>query len=105
MTSDVTLEDPCISNRHLKFYSVIHDQRGPSDIQPMVYVEDVSNNGVYWNDTYLGKHHSPILLNDGDLLKISRRFFIRFHSLQRPDRYVFDTIRASELKVGGYVFL
>ena len=98
------LEDPCISNRHLKFYSVIHDQHGPTDIQPMIYVEDMSSNGIYWNDSYVGSCHPPILLSDGDLLKISPRFFIRFHSLQKLERYVFDTTRASELKVGYWNF-
>ena len=104
MISDVVFEDPYISKKHLKFYSVIHDQHGPSDIQPMVYVEDTSTNGIFWNDSYIGNHHPPILLSDGDLLRISPRFFIRFHTLQRPDHYVFDTTRALELKVGGCSF-
>lgn len=63
------LDDPTISNKHVRIYSVIYDET----TEPFVYAENLSRNGCYWlqkkgfryEKHSIGKG-SAFLLSDGD---------------------------------------
>lgn len=49
------------------------EQEEGSDIPPLVYAEDLSSNGTYWNGTLIGRGNGGVLLSDGDVLRVSPR--------------------------------
>ncbi|KAL8903609.1 MAG: hypothetical protein Q9207_003811 [Kuettlingeria erythrocarpa] len=68
----IHLPDPTISNLHLRIYSIRYD----ADIEPFVYAENLSNNGVEWlSEVGTSCVAAPIpkdkavLLSDGDKLR------------------------------------
>lgn len=70
--SHIHLPDPTISNVHLRIYSIRYD----ADIEPFVYAENLSNNGVEWlSEVGTSCVATPIprdeavLLSDGDKLR------------------------------------
>lgn len=44
LSSQIVLNDPTISNRHMRIYTVIYD----NTVEPFVYAEDLSTNGSRW---------------------------------------------------------
>ncbi|MCJ1478604.1 hypothetical protein MMC13_007285 [Lambiella insularis] len=75
--SDLHFGDFTVSNRHAKIYSITYDE---SDTQPLVYVEDLSSNGTYWNGSLIGKGYNAVLLSDGDMLQIVPKLTLIFHA-------------------------
>ncbi|KAL9028287.1 MAG: hypothetical protein Q9196_003324 [Gyalolechia fulgens] len=81
--SHIVLEDPTISNVHLRIYSIRYDP----GIEPFVYAENLSTNGVQWlseDHKTLGPFPIPkgeaILLSNGDKLLLSNRTVFVFQT-------------------------
>lgn len=99
-TSQYVLDDPVISNRHLRIYSVVYDGDEPNDVAPLVYAEDLSRNGTFWNGFLIGKGNGGFLLSDGDTLRVSARtlFVYRIHNPGNED-HLFDLVQEHEMNV------
>ncbi|RHZ74237.1 hypothetical protein CDV55_107134 [Aspergillus turcosus] len=93
------VDDPFISNRHLRIYTIIFDQENPNEVAPLVYAQDISLNGTSWNNYPMGKGNGSFLLSDGDILKLSPSV----HLLYRRDRHReedhFDVLQTVEMRV------
>ncbi|KAI9710820.1 MAG: hypothetical protein M1812_007369 [Candelaria pacifica] len=109
--------DPSISNWHAKIYSVLFN--GGADIDalpPLVYVEDFSANGTFWNGTLIGKGNAPRLLTHGDSLRLGPTTFHVFgfkpavvpeplDKLQETEQKLFEkryAITSRKLGSGGF---
>ena len=76
LNSQIVVNEPTISNRHLRIYSIIYETN-LDPIQGFVYAEDLSTNGSYWlymkgshwSEAYIGKENA-VLLSDGDQLRL-----------------------------------
>ena len=76
--SKLHTNDPTISRRHLKIYSIVYDEDEKTDIQPLVYAENLSSCGMYWNGNYVSKGQGGILLSKNDELKLSPSLTLTF---------------------------
>jgi protein-serine/threonine kinase len=103
--SQYVVNDPFISNRHLRIYTIIFDQENPDEVAPLVYAQDISLNGTSWNNYPMGKGNGSFLLSDGDILKLSPSV----HLLYRRDGHRaedhFDMLQRVEMRVGPYFLL
>lgn len=97
--SDVVLEDVTVSNQHLRIYSILFEQEDVSDIPPLVYAEDLSSNGSYWNGTLMGRGNGGVLLSDGDVLRISPRHAFSYCGVDSLPPEPRDEIQEREKKV------
>ena len=99
--SKLVFDNPQVSNHHLKIYSIIHDLTGKSDIKPLVYAEDLSRNGTYWNGSLMGKNNGGFLLSDGDQLRIYPKIILTYHSEIRDEAtdWSWDDVQAEEMRV------
>jgi protein-serine/threonine kinase len=100
-SSQHVLDDPVISNKHLRIYSIVYDGDKPNDVAPLVYAEDLSRNGTFWNGSLMGKGNGGFLLSDGDTLRVSSRKLFVYH-MNNPgneDR-LFDLVQEHEMNVG-----
>lgn len=91
--------DPTVSNRHLKIYSVVHDLLSDSEIAPLVYAEDLSSNGSYWENSLIGRGNGAVLLSDGDKIRISPRICVFFRSIKKQVEEAIDSVCADETSV------
>lgn len=92
-------DDPTVSEWHLKLYSIVHDKSGKSDIEPLLYAEDLSTNGTYWNGTLIGKDNGGFLISDRDELSISPSITLTFHAEDVHERKVGDSLQKSDMGV------
>lgn len=83
VASQIVLQDPTISNVHLRIYSIRYDP----GIEPFVYAENLSTNGVDWlNEDHktLGPFPIPrgeaILLSNDDKLHLSGQTVFLFRT-------------------------
>lgn len=83
----------------MRIYSILFEQEQGSDIPPLVYAEDLSSNGTYWNGTLIGRVNGGVLLSDGDVLRVSphRSFSYRGADPILPE--LRDEIQEREKKV------
>ena len=89
-----------MSNRHLRIYIVLYENNQQNDVAPLVYAEDLSRNGTFWNRSLIGKGNGGFLLSDGDALKVSRQTCFIFESCVLDDEGVpFDLVQEQEMKV------
>ena len=95
LDSQYVVNDPVVSNRHLRIYTITFD----SDTPPLVYAEDLSRNGSYWNDSLIGRDNGGYLLSDGDVLKISPRLEYVYSALFTPEKALFDHVQEREMAV------
>lgn len=102
--SQYAINNPFISNKHLRIYTILFDRENPSDVAPLVYAQDLSLNGTLWNDIPMGKGNGSFLLSDGDTLRLSPGIILRFQ--QCPDNTgnataegCFDALQRAEMKV------
>ncbi|OCT50699.1 protein-serine/threonine kinase [Cladophialophora carrionii] len=96
--SQYVLNDPYISKRHLRIYTVVYEDDEPSEVEDLVYAEDLSLNGTYWNGSFIGKGNGGFLLSDGDTLRLSRRTYLVFTAMpsgRTPE--TFDYIQETEM--------
>ena len=69
-------------------------------IPPLVYAEDLSRNGTYWNGSLIGRGNGGVLLSDGDTLRVSARIHYRFlPAFKQNKEQVFDLTQEAEMKV------
>lgn len=106
--SQYAINNPFISNKHLRIYTILFDRENPSDIAPLVYAQDLSLNGTLWNNIPMGKGNGSFLLSDGDTLRLSPGIVLRFQ--QYPDNTgnataegCFDALQRAEMKVCLFV--
>jgi len=98
--SQYVLDDPIISNKHLRIYSVVYDSDKPNDVTPLVYAEDLSRNGTFWNGSLIGKGNGGFLLSDNDTLRLSTTtLFVCRMIVRRGEDKLFDLTQEQELKV------
>jgi hypothetical protein len=98
--SQYVLDDPVVSNKHLRIYSVVYDGDKPNDVTPLVYAEDLSRNGTFWNGSLMGKGNGSFLLSDGDTLRVSARKFLVYRMIfPRDDNHPFDLVQEHEMNV------
>lgn len=92
-------DDACVSNQHLRIYTVIYDLENPLDIAPLVYAQDISTNGTFWNGQRIDKRNGgAVLLSDGDILRLSSNSFLEFRFEYQSGRPL-NRIQEREIKV------
>ena len=100
LSSQWIVNDPRISNRHAKIYSIVFDQSQKDGIRPLVYAEDLSSNGTYWNGLFIGRGHGAVLLSDGDELRLSPKNILVFRTTVKGDDVEeVSTIQTKEMAV------
>src|SRR5271168_170487 len=102
--SHYILDDPVVSNRHLRIYSIVYDSDKPTNVTPLVYAEDLSRNGTFWNSSLIGRGNGGFLLSDGDTLRVSSRIYFTFRTLAVEDTIVhFDLVQEAEIEVQSFI--
>jgi hypothetical protein len=100
-SSQYVLHDPVISNKHLRIYSVAYECGKTNDVAPLVYAEDLSRNGTFWNGSLIGKGNGGFLLSDNDTLRVSARILFVFRTIApHEEDGLFDLTQEREMKVG-----
>lgn len=97
--SDVFVEDPTVSNQHLRIYCILFEQEDASEIPPLVYAEDLSSNGTYWNGSLISRGNGGVLLSDGDVLRISPCHSFRYNGAVPLPPTPRDKVQEREKKV------
>lgn len=94
------LDDLYISKRHVRIYTVVYENDEPNEVDTLVYAEDLSQNGTYWNGVFVGKGNGGVLLSDGDILRLSRRTYLAFTcTTKAPSQVHFDLTQEREMTV------
>jgi pSer/pThr/pTyr-binding forkhead associated (FHA) protein len=102
-SSQHILDDPVISNKHLRVYSVVYSGEKPNDVAPLVYAEDLSRNGTFWNGSLIGKGNGGFLLSDKDTLRVSAKILFVYHTTApHEEDDPFDLTQEYEMKVGPF---
>ncbi|EXJ79912.1 CAMK/CAMK1 protein kinase [Capronia epimyces CBS 606.96] len=92
------LSDPYVSKRHVRIYTVVYENDEPTEVDTLVYAEDLSQNGTYLNGDFIGKGNGGFLLSDGDVIRLSRRTSLSFHVVNKSkSRATFDFIQEKEM--------
>ena len=73
--SQFIISDPSISKKHLRIYSVVYDNDNPEEVDVLVYAEDLSSNGTYWNGSLIGRGNGGFLLSQDDKLKLAPNIY------------------------------
>ena len=98
--SQYVVDDPVVSNKHLRIYSVVYDTDKVNDVATLVYAEDLSRNGTFWNGSLIGKGNGGFLLSDEDTLRVSARtIFVYRKILPTDSEDLFDLVQEREMKV------
>ncbi|GKZ62676.1 hypothetical protein AnigIFM49718_010099 [Aspergillus niger] len=71
------LDNKFVSRQHLRIYTILFDHENPGSILPLVYAEDISENGAVWN-IYPMSGKGGFLLSDGDIIQLPVGIFLRF---------------------------
>ena len=98
--SQFVISDPSISKKHLRIYSVVYDNDNPKEVDVLVYAEDLSSNGTYWNGSLVGRGNGGFLLSQDDKLKLAPNVFLDFqasNSLTNVEH--FDSTQEVEMTV------
>lgn len=99
-TSQYVLDDPAISNKHVRIYSVVYDGDKQNGVAPLVYAEDLSRNGTFWNGSLIGRGNGGFLLSDGDTLRVSARKILVYRMMAPcGDDHLFDLVQEHEMNV------
>ncbi|KAI9729989.1 MAG: hypothetical protein M1834_006187 [Cirrosporium novae-zelandiae] len=94
----LVLNDPVISNKHVRIYSILFERNNVTEIAPLIYAEDLSRNGTYWNNSLIGKGTGGVLLSDGDLLRVSPRITLKFCTELESPKEHWDPVQEQEKK-------
>ncbi|RMD43127.1 hypothetical protein DV735_g2056, partial [Chaetothyriales sp. CBS 134920] len=93
------IEDPQVSRKHLRVYSVVYDADDPSEVDVLVYAEDLSQNGTFWNGSFIGKGNGGFLLSQDDTLKLAKNVFLSFETHRSLDTTnYFDLVQEKEMR-------
>lgn len=102
--SGLVIDDPLVSNKHFRIYTIIFDQVDPEvdprvapEVAPLVYAQDLSLNGVHWNGYRMGKEKGGYLLNDGDVLQVAHGISFQFRCDRATGSHFCDT-QAEEME-------
>ena len=99
-TSQHVVDDPHVSRKHLRIYTIVYDSDDPSEVDTLVYAEDLSSHGTYWNGSLIGRGNGGVLLSDGDVLKIASDVHFQFQSLTADhETAAFDIVQEHEMNV------
>lgn len=101
VTSQYVVDDPVVSNKHVRIYTIIYDHDNPQEVAPLVYAQDVSRNGTFWNGAKIGRGTGGVLLSDGDVLRLSPSSYIQFRCRSRQITDPFSALQRQEMKVGS----
>jgi hypothetical protein len=102
--SSYIINDPAISKKHLRIYSVVYDEDTENDVETLVFADDLSSNGTYWNGSLIRKGGGGVLLSEGDRLKLAPNVYLYFHIPgEAADVQHFDVEQESEMKVSEMV--
>lgn len=94
------IEEPYISKRHVRIYTVVYEDDDLGGVETLVFAEDLSQNGTYWNGSAIGKGTGGYLLSDGDVLRLSRRTSLTFHIATNSSANLnFDLTQEREMAV------
>lgn len=81
--SQIILNDPSISNVHLRFYSIRYD----ADVEPFLYAQNLGRNGTHWlflhgerRDSYPIPVDTSILISNGDRVRLCDGTTFEFRS-------------------------
>lgn len=100
--SECYINDDYISKLHFRIYSIIYEQNKKSNLQPLIYCEDLeSTNGTYINDNCIGMiGHERIgyLLSNGDQIELRPCWQFRFYQPSHPSM-ILDNKKLEELQV------
>ncbi|KAK4946221.1 hypothetical protein LTR10_014733 [Elasticomyces elasticus] len=97
-SSQYVINDPYVSKRHVRLYTVVYENDEPNEVQTLVYAEDLSQNGTYWNGGLIGNGNGGYLLSNGDVLRLSRRTFLVFeYKTDRTPEAHFDFAQEWEM--------
>ena len=100
MCSQVFIDDPYVSAKHLRVYSIVYDDSDATEIDTLVYAEDLSRHGTFWNGSFIGRGNGGFLLSPGDVLKLSAHVSFLFkNSGEANDVSQFDLIQENEMQV------
>lgn len=97
--SQYVIDDPCISNKHLRVYTILFDRDNPGEVAPLVYVQDLSMNGTAWNDYQMDIGSGSFLLSHGDMLELTPAVYLVFRCEQHVRQPGFDMLQKVEMKV------
>jgi pSer/pThr/pTyr-binding forkhead associated (FHA) protein len=104
ISSQHVVHDAVVSNKHLRIYTIIFDDDQSDGVAPLVYAEDLSRNGTFWNGSLIGKGNGGVLLSDGDTLRVSPRIYYHFRQNgEQNEAQSFDLTQEREMKVGAVV--
>ncbi|OOQ87102.1 serine/threonine protein kinase [Penicillium brasilianum] len=92
------LTNPYISNKHIRIYTILFDQDNLEDVPPLIYAEDLSMNGTFWNGYPMGKGKGSSLLSDGDILRVAGDTHIRFKSADPDTENKFTQLQQLEMR-------
>jgi hypothetical protein len=100
LSSQYVVDDPVVSNKHLRIYNIVYDHDNPREVAPLVYAQDMSLNGTRWNGALIDRSNGGVLLSDGDILQLSPALYLLFRccsSQQMTDP--FSPLQRREMKV------
>jgi pSer/pThr/pTyr-binding forkhead associated (FHA) protein len=104
-SSQHVLDDPVISNKHLRVYSVVYNGEKLNDVAPLVYAEDLSRNGTFWNGSLIGKGNGGFLLSDKDTLRVSAKILFVYRTVvPHGEDDLFDLTQEHEMKVSPFLW-
>lgn len=79
---------------------MVYENDEPNEIDTLVYAEDLSQNGTYWNGSFIGKGNGGFLLTDEDVLRLSRHTYFVFTATSPSQNVrIFDHTQETEMKV------
>ena len=58
----------------------MYDDNNPEEVDVLVYAEDLSTNGTYWNGSLIGRGNGGYLLSQDDKLKLAPDVFLDFQA-------------------------
>ncbi|OKL63638.1 hypothetical protein UA08_00264 [Talaromyces atroroseus] len=98
-TCHYVLDDACVSSLHLRIYTVVYDFDNPLEVAPLVYAQDMSTNGAFWNGQRIDRRNGgAVLLSDGDILRLSSNSFLEFRSEYQSEKPL-TSVQKEEAKV------
>lgn len=98
--SQYVIDDPFISNKHLRIYTILFDRDNPGEVAPLVYAQDLSMNGTMWNEYQMGNGTGSFLLSHGDTLRLAPDIHLLFRCNEHIiNERAFDMLQTVEMKV------
>lgn len=97
--SQFHITNPFVSNKHVRIYTILFDQDDLDEIPPLVYAQDLSMNGTFWNGYRMAKGRGSFLLSDGDNLRVSVGVHIQFKSADPDKETNITQLQQLEMKV------